>query len=70
MVPCLFSSVVQDTLKCKGKWGFAPAEEIHQVVLNTCAYQILYMNALAELADAVGACKKGDMLTGEGGAHQ
>jgi Low iron-inducible periplasmic protein len=63
-------TVVQDTLKRKGKWGFASAEQIHQVVLNTCAYQILYMNALAELADAVGACKKGDMLTGEGGAHQ
>ena len=61
---------IQDTLGGKGKWGNGSPEQIKQLVVTTSAYHILYLNALAEIEDAVGACKKGDMLTGDGGAHQ
>ena len=63
-------TIIQKALQKKGGWGSGSADQIKQLVVTTCAFQILYMNALTELADAVGACNKGDMLTGEGGAHQ
>jgi len=68
--PNYADKVVQETLERRGKWAMASPEQVKEVVIKTAAYQILYMNVLAELADAVQACKKGDMLTGEGGVHQ
>lgn len=61
---------IQQALEKKGKWASGSPDQIKQLVVTTCAFQVLYMNALTELADAVGACNKGDMSTGEGGAHQ
>lgn len=61
---------IQQALQKKGKWASGSPDQIKQLVVTTCAFQVLYMNVLTELADAVGACNKGDMLTGEGGAHQ
>mmetsp|Transcript_456 Transcript_456/g.729 ORF Transcript_456/g.729 Transcript_456/m.729 type:complete len:750 (-) Transcript_456:47-2296(-) len=52
------------------KWGTASAEQVTEVVTKTSAYQILYMDALSEIAEAVASCKKGNMLSGDGGAHQ
>lgn len=61
---------IQQALQKKGKWANGSPDQIKQLVVTTSAFQVLYMNVLTELADAVGACNKGDMLTGEGKAHQ
>jgi hypothetical protein len=68
--PNYADKVIVAALDRTGKWGTASAEQVAEVVTKTSAYQVLYMNALAEIAEAVVACNEGNMLTGDGGAHQ
>lgn len=63
-------TVIRATLDRTNKWGTESTPQMTAVVAKTASYQILYMNALAELAEAVQACKDGDMNSGDGGAHQ
>ena len=60
---------IEAVLSGIGKWATASPEQKTEVVAKTCAYRILYMYVLTELADAVQACQKGNLNAGPGGAH-
>ena len=62
-------TAVVNTLAGSGKWGAASAEARTDVVAITCSYQIMYMYALAEMADAITDCKSKDPLDNVGSVH-
>jgi len=62
-------TAVINTLQGTGKWGSASVEARAEVVAKTCAYQIMYMYALAEMADAIKDCQSKDALDNVGGVH-
>lgn len=63
------NTAVINALEGKGKYGSASAEARTEVVAKTCAYQIMYMYALAEMADAINDCQSKDALDNVGGVH-
>jgi Low iron-inducible periplasmic protein len=60
---------VMEALEGEGKWGSTGTEARTEVVALTCAYQITYMYALAEMADAIADCKSENPLDNVGGVH-
>lgn len=63
------NTAVINALEGTGKWGAASVEARTEVVAKTCAYQIMYMYALAEMADAIQDCQSQDALDNVGGVH-
>lgn len=60
---------VLEALDGTGKWGSTGTESRTEVVALTCAYQIIYMYLLAEMADAIADCKSKNPLDNVGGSH-
>ena len=63
------ATAVIEALEGKGKWGSSSTESRTEVVALTCACQIVYMYALAEMADAIADCKSQNPLDNIGGSH-
>jgi hypothetical protein len=55
------------TLNAQGKWGAtATPEQRTAIVVDTSAYQIMYMQVLAEVADAINSCNQGKTMSSDG----
>jgi len=67
--PNYANAVILDTLSGTGKWGVKSAEQREAVIVKTVAYQVMYMYALAEMADAHADCLINDANANAGGAH-
>jgi hypothetical protein len=67
--PIYADIAIVQTLDGLGKWGGASRQIRAQVVSITCAYQVMYMYALAEMADALTDCEIQDSYNNEGGEH-
>lgn len=63
------NTAVKNALEGKGKYGAASVEARTEVVAKTCAYQIMYMYLLAEMADVINDCQSQDTLDNVGGVH-
>ena len=60
---------VVEPLEGKGKWGSLSNQTRMAVVTLTCLYQVMYMYALAEMADAIADSKSENPLDNVGGSH-
>lgn len=67
--PNYTDTVVMETLTGTGKWGKQSAEQKERIIVETASYQIIYMFALAEMADAIVDCKNLNAYENAGGAH-
>lgn len=67
--PNYANAVLMETLTETGKWGKQSSEQKESIIVETASYQIIYMFALAEMADAIVDCKNKDANDNAGGAH-
>lgn len=63
------NTAVMDALEARGKYGSASVAARTEIITKTSAYQIMYMYALAEMADAIKDCQSQDALDNVGGVH-
>jgi hypothetical protein len=62
-------TAVIEALEGTGKWATYGTESRAEVVSKTTSYRIMYMYALAEMADAISDCKSENPLDNVGGSH-
>lgn len=61
--------IIVNTLAGTGKWGTKSSAQRTEMVVKTVSYQVMYMYALAEMADAHADCLVKDANDNAGGAH-
>lgn len=67
--PNYANTLIMQTLDGLGKWGSASTAQKVQVVGDTCAFQVLYMQALTQLGAAMNGCNNQRVVSADGAHH-